>query len=107
MAGTPRRTPKGHQLSGVYDKTYWTARILDGTWPGRDLESAINAVLDQLASNRSWFIDLDASGGESELFVGWFFDEGNSGDKLKSALLARLAEFRMDVSFDIYPEPQN
>jgi hypothetical protein len=106
MAGAPRKTPKGNPLEGVYDASYWTCRLVDGTWPDRELPAAIEAALDQLAPKQDWFVEIAASGGTSELFVGWFFDEGNSGDTLDHRLLGRLSSFAMNLSFDVYPELQ-
>ena len=105
--GVARRTPKGTPLTGVYTENYWTARMIDGTSVDRDLAGAIELVLDKLDGRKSFLQEYASSGGHSELFIGWFFDDGNSGDELGHRLLARLAEFRIDLSFDVYPTAQN
>jgi hypothetical protein len=102
-AGAARITPRGDALSGVYAENYWTASILKGAANGRDLASAIAVVLDQLSPNKNFLLSLTASGGRLEFFIGWFFDKGNSGDVFDHKLLARLAEFGIDLSLDVYP----
>lgn len=104
-AGEARKTPKGSPLEGVYKDNYWIAPILDGSSVDCELARAIDSALDQLETRKLFFQDFAASGGRSELFVGWFFDEGNSGDVLEHGLLARLADFKIDLSLDIYPSP--
>jgi hypothetical protein len=103
----PRQTPKGTPLKGVYKENYWMARFVDGSSVDRNLAAAIDAVLDRLADRKAFFRDFAQSGGRSELFVGWFFGDGNSGDVLGHELLGRLADFRLDLSFDVYPTSQN
>jgi hypothetical protein len=39
-----------------------------------------------------------------EFFIGWLFDEGNSGDVFDHRLLARLADMNIDLSFDVYAD---
>jgi hypothetical protein len=102
-AGAPRTSPRGVPLSGVYAENFWTARILEGADTDRDLAAAITVVLDQLSPKKDFLLGLVTSGGRSELFIGWFFDDGNSGDVLDHKLLGRLAELKIDLSFDVYP----
>jgi hypothetical protein len=103
QAGAPRTSLRGAPLSGVYAENFWTASILEGALTDRDLAAAITVVLDQLSPKMDFLLGLVASGGRSELFIGWFFDDGNSGDVLDHKLLGRLAEFKIDLSFDVYP----
>ena len=72
----------------------------------QDLPNAIGSVLDRLDSRKAFFQEYAASGGSSEIFTGWFLADGNSGDVLKHGLLARLADFRLDLSLDVYPTDQ-
>ncbi|MFI4973514.1 MAG: DUF4279 domain-containing protein [Caulobacterales bacterium] len=101
--GAPRQTRKGSSLTGVYRETYWTARLESGSSADRDLSDTIGAILDRLEDRRAFLREFAQTGGRSELFVGWFFDDGNSGDVLGHDLLGRLADFRLDLSFDVYP----
>jgi len=101
--GAPRQTAKGEALEGVRKETYWTTRLEDGSSADRDLSDTIAAILDRLEAHRDYLWDLARTGGRSELFIGWFFDDGNSGDVLGHELLGRLANFKLDLSFDVYP----
>jgi hypothetical protein len=102
-AGEPRTTPRGEPLNGLYGEHYWTARLVDGVSTDRNLATALAAVLDKLFVKKEFIASLSKSGGRSEFFIGWFFDEGNSGDVLSSTLLGKLADFCIDLSFDVYP----
>ena len=101
--GERRKTPKGTPLDGVYTQSYWTAQIISGSSVERDLRLAIGDALDYLEARKDFFQDFASNGGRPEFFVGWFFDDGNSGDVFDHALLTRLADFRIDLSLDVYP----
>jgi hypothetical protein len=105
--GSTRMTPKGTQLAGVYDQTFWTARIVDGSSAGRSLAAAVSEILDRFEVQQDFFRDFSSTGGRAELFIGWFLDNGNSGDVLEHRLLRRLADLGLDLSFDIYPDMQD
>ena len=77
-----------------------------GCSASRSLSAALSDVVERLHTGRAFLDMLTASGGRSELFVGWFFDEGNSGDVLGFELLGQLAELKVDVSFDVYGEAE-
>ncbi len=102
--GEPRRTPKGTPLPGIYKTGFWTARLLDGASTRQDLGSALETALDLVAAGSSLFSEIAATGGSAEFFIGWFFDEGSSGDVLDHRLLAKLARMSINLSFDVYPE---
>lgn len=103
-AGERRQTPAGTLLEGIRSDSFWTARLLDGQSTSRPLPTALSELVERLRQGAIYLETLAASGGRSELFVGWFFDEGNSGDVLSFELLGRLAELKLDVSFDVYGE---
>ena len=101
-AGDPRTTPKGRALEGLNRDTYWTARLIEDRWPGKDLASALDECLNRLAPHRDFFHRVRSQGGSVEFFVGWFFD-GQSGGLLDSDLLARMADLKINLSLDVYP----
>jgi hypothetical protein len=61
----------------------------------------LGRALDQLAPHRSFFHGIRSQGGTIEFFVGWFFD-GDSGDVFDCDLLARMADFKIDLSVAVY-----
>ena len=101
-AGEQRTAEKGKTPPIVRDTHFWTADLLKGSHAECDLADALSRILDHLASKKDLFLDISATGGRSELFVGWFFPEGNSGDVLGHELLSRFADLSIDISFDIY-----
>jgi hypothetical protein len=101
-AGEPRTSPRDQPLGGVWPETYWTARAMEGEWPGKDLSTAIAELLDRLELNRGFLAKVRSEGGTVEFFVGWFFD-GNSGDVFECGLLARMADLKINFSLDVYP----
>lgn len=104
--GDPRRTPKGTPLPGIYETGFWTARLVDGASTQQSLSLALSAALDAIAAGTSLFAKIARTGGRVEFFVGWFFDEGNSGDVLDHSLLGRLSDMNIDLSFDVYGEDE-
>jgi hypothetical protein len=97
-----RSTPSGESLEGVSSETYWTARVMAAEWPGKDLAVAIAEVLDQLESSRGFLAKIRSERGTVELFVGWFLN-GQTGEAFDYELLARLADFKISLSLDVYP----
>jgi hypothetical protein len=104
--GEPRRTPKGTALSGIYKTGFWTCRLVDGASIEQDLSSALSAALDKVAPGSPLFATIAQTGGRVEFFIGWFFDDGNSGDVLDHNLLGRLAGMSIDLSFDVYGDAE-
>jgi hypothetical protein len=105
--GDQRKAPNGSPIGRPTKENYWSARLAEGAFPGRDLPTAIAELLDRLAPHQSYLADFVADGGKAELFVGWYFPEGNSGDLLGFELLGRLAALRLDLSWDIYTDPES
>lgn len=100
VAGAPRTTPAGTPLEGVWPDSYaYSSLPTEGTTLAHRLRlilKMVEPVADELAA----FVD---SGGAAELFVGWHFQR-NSGDMLDWELMRRLADCRLSLSLDIYPE---
>jgi hypothetical protein len=100
VAGEPRTTPAGSPLEGEWPDSYaYSSLPAEGTTLAHRLRlilKKVEPVADELAA----FVD---SGGGAELFVGWHFQR-NSGDMLDWELMRRLADCRLSLSLDIYPE---
>jgi hypothetical protein len=102
VAGTPRTTPNGQPLGGDWPESYAYSRFPDeGTTLAHRLRLILKTV-EPVAEKIAAFVEL---GGTAELFVGWHF-ERNSGDLLDWELLRRLADCRLSLSLDIYPDPE-
>jgi hypothetical protein len=102
VAGQPRTTPAGIALGGVWPDSYaYSSLPAEGTTLAHRLR-LILATVEPMARELVAFAD---SGGAAELFVGWHFQR-NSGDMLDWELMRRLADCRLSLSLDIYPEPE-
>ena len=102
VAGQPRTTPGGTPLEGVWPDSYAYARLpADGTTLAHRLR-LILAILEPVSNELVAFAE---AGGVAELFVGWHFQR-NSGDMLDWELMRRLADCRLSLSLDIYPESE-
>ena len=101
-AHEPRMRPAGQLLGGVWPETHWSAKVMAGEWPGKTLSAAIAELLGQLASSRSFLARVRSEGGTVELLVGWFLD-GSIGEVFDCELLARIADFKIDLRLDPYP----
>jgi hypothetical protein len=98
QTGEPKRTPKGHVLSGTRANSYAYADLpLPATGT---VGKALEPVLDRLDPAKGDLRALADDGGRAELFVQWHFD-GNSGETFDWVLLRRLSELRIDLSLDI------
>lgn len=102
-AGEPRIGYKGQARDGVNAESYWTCPMEKGAWPPTTLASATEAALGRLSSKRGFLRQIRSEGGGAEFFIGWFF-EGQGGDMLPAALLAKAAELEIDLSPDVYPQ---
>jgi hypothetical protein len=102
VAGTPRTTPTGRPLGGDWPESYAASRLpADGTTLAHRLRKILTR-LEPIAQKMAAFVE---DGGTAELFIGWHF-ERNSGDLLDWELLRGLADCRVSLSLDIYPDPQ-
>ena len=101
-AGEPRTTPKGAPLKGVYSKTFWTRTFVEGEFRDKELPAAVGEIVDQLLPHRGFFERIRSEGGAAEFFVGWFFNR-QSGGTFDSDLMSRIADLKIDLSFDVYP----
>jgi Domain of unknown function (DUF4279) len=100
--GDPRATTKGAPLKGVYSETFWTKTFVEGEYLDKELEAAVGEIVDQLVPHRPFFQRIRSEDGKAEFFVGWFFNR-QSGGTFDCDLMTRMADLKIDLSFDVYP----
>jgi len=108
-SGSPRQTPKGTPLEGVYRETYWYTKLIpDGecSSEGTLFEEYLAHFEKMLAPSKEFFARIRAEGGRVELFIG-MYGARNYGFELSPTLLAAVADLGLSLSFDVYPYPQN
>jgi hypothetical protein len=102
--GDRRQTPAGSSLGGVYDRSYWMHRFAvpdDGAFP-----RFLRKVAQSLLLHRSFFRHVQETGGDIELFVGWWSDGKNIGETITHDLMRVLGELRINIGLDVYPYAQ-
>jgi hypothetical protein len=109
MVGQPRSTPQGDKLSGIYEDTYWTAKLhVQKRRSSRklSLEDFLSEQIERLKVSERFFKHIRRTGGQIAFFVGIFCDK-NSGVEIPSTLLASMGKLGIDLLLDIYPENIN
>lgn len=99
IAGRPR-VRKGKTLEYVPNESYWSHAF--DIERDEDVEVFLSSLVGSLDRHRGFFEEVVASGGQAELFVGFFVDAFNCGFVLSSDLQRRCAALALDLSFDIY-----
>ena len=100
-AGTSRKRPDGIPLSGTYQLSSWKHEFdVSGA---RDLHAVLAGLVERLEEHWLFFHRIVNEKGVVELFCGVFAD-GNWDEVLPHALLARLADLRIDLRLDVYPK---
>ena len=61
----------------------------------------LNTLVDTLGVHREFFKQQVSTRGIVELFIGWF-SESNSGETFDWRLCRKLADMRINLSFDVY-----
>jgi len=104
-SGTPRTTPTGEALSGIYSESYWTAPLLGGAKvlsTDVSLEDSLAGVLIQVAPHREFLAAIRDSAGSCECFVG-LFASANFGIELSATLMRGFSDVGLDLAIDAYP----
>jgi hypothetical protein len=97
--GDSRKTPNGDPLKGKNESTYWTYPI--SCQESNGLADILESFTDDLEIHRDFLLNLYATGGRLEYFVGWFSGT-NSGEEFKHGLLRKLADLHINLSLDVY-----
>ncbi|MDF3832518.1 DUF4279 domain-containing protein [Cupriavidus basilensis] len=104
-AGTPRQTPKGTPLEGVYRETYWYTQLVpegERSSTVELLEEFLSGLSERFQPYSDFFARVRAEGGRVELFIGTFGDR-NYGFEFSPQLLGVLGTLGISLSFDVYP----
>lgn len=105
-AGEPNQyaKPAGQVRSSSYCLVEWLDTG-DTVEAGGTVEAALGDALAALVPLRQELARIVASGGRLDFFIGLFVDS-MMGVTLPPALMARLAEMRIELQFDIYGGPR-
>ncbi len=102
-AGTPRKTPTGDPLSGLYKETVASFDLVEKT-PGY-LVDGIGGVLSLLHPHRDYFSRVvQEGGGRVALYVGVFF-EVMSGLCLDVGVLSSLVNMSIELEVEYFEVP--
>ena len=99
-AGTPRTTPKGTPLEGVWQDTYWSRRFDMRAAP--ELGLVLEELVERLREHRAFFRRLAEEDGRTEFFCGAFVD-GSWDKEIPWRLLRSLGAMRIGLRLDVYP----
>ncbi len=103
QAGTPRRTPNGAVLDGLYRETCWIAVLESECLSVREsLEDCLLRRVRQLQEYAALFERVRAGQGRVELFVGLFADK-NCGVELPPSLALSIGQLGLTLRVEIYP----
>lgn len=98
--GQPRKTRKGEPLPGAYKETYWSYSF--DVPEDDDLPRFLDEALTELAQHKSFFDQIQESGGKAGFFIGLFSGAFNTGFVLSADLQRRAAALGLSLDFDIY-----
>ena len=103
-ANTPRRSPDGHFVEGVYDSTYCSFPLNDSS--DVSLPVYIKKCSRSLYRHKDFFHDIRASGGRVEYFIGLFL-QNDSGETFDVTLLKDLADLQIELGLCLYLPESN
>ncbi len=98
--GMPRRTPSGLDLDGVYEDSYWSSAAYCAS--DVNLPEKVGSILELLESRRTFLDEFVLTGGSVELKIAIFLGDQSGGPVFEWELLKRIADLKVDLSFDIY-----
>jgi Domain of unknown function (DUF4279) len=97
--GDERRTPKGHGIGSVRDYSYCSIEL--GAASKVQLSKKIEKAVESLNPHRALLRTLASTGGRTSFYIGWFCAE-DTDDAFGSDILARMADLRIALDFNIY-----
>ena len=103
-SGDPLPTPVGTPLSGKWPDSRWSYSFYD--LDGLKIHESIEKALEQIASNKRFWSELNETGGSAQLVLS-LTGEVYQGDTISPDLLRRLAALGIGLGIEIYAVPQN
>ena len=97
--GDRKTTPKGNEIDGYRTSSFCSIKVpLDSC---DSLQSAIVAAISLMVNHRIAIRRMQARGGSTSLFVGWFF-EFDGGDTLDQETISKMADLRVALELNVY-----
>jgi hypothetical protein len=100
-AGSPRKTPKGRLLSGVYGSSYCSIPLSPDRNMG--LVEFLDSFARRLEAHKRILSPLCKTGGKLEINISMFVTK-NSGEVFGWNVLATLSKLKISLALDIYPK---
>lgn len=101
-AGEPIVTPTGHRPGGTYVSSRCLIEL--EAQPDWTLRESLERAVDLLERQQAAVGRLLDKGGSVELFARWY-PNGDTGEVLPPALLARLGSLGVSLGFNVYGVP--
>jgi hypothetical protein len=96
--GEPRRTPKGRDIGGVRESSYWCARLR--VRPAGDIATVVASALERFEKHRAFFRKAVASGGRVSLYVTG--RGGGLAEVFELSLLSRLVRMSCVLELEVF-----
>jgi hypothetical protein len=100
-SGTPRQTPTGTPLEGVYTSSYCSFDIADGD--DGELARCIRAATERLEEHADFFREIRQTGGSAMFYIFWY-PNGDTGEVFDVDLLLKIAQLGIDIGINVYDD---
>jgi Domain of unknown function (DUF4279) len=103
--GDRRKTPKGTVLQGNYPDTRWrycVRREVKHQW----FADEVAAFVKRLEPHKAFLSHVSTTGGRAILLI-QFLGDGYHGDKVPTAVLARLVDLGLDLGLESFLDSQS
>jgi hypothetical protein len=98
-AGEPRI--RGSRTLSAAKCSFWTHQFRSPS-TAKPFEDFLDELADRLRPYQDVFVDLAASGGDAEFFIGYMLESPNYGFALSAKLQRKLSDLGIALSFDVY-----
>jgi hypothetical protein len=100
-AGTSRHTPRGDELPGTYDVSYWVSRLEYSAENGFMEQLAL--IVDRLEKLKDNLIAFRQFSGSIEIYM-QFPGSVNNCDTIPSDILKSIGGLGIDLHLEVFPE---
>jgi len=98
-AGSPRQTPKGDPLPGVYKDSYWVSQLEFVSKEG--FCKQLSTILNILLAEKETVDKFNASGGNIEIYL-QLSGAINNGDTISNKMLAIMVDLKLELSIEVF-----